>query len=299
MKTALSRTKLLASALIVIAVIGGATYYLLGRNADTELLEDAEYSEAQLNEGGVDGIRDLPLAEAKKRLNYLILDMRDSLNRIAVIESMRLEIGPATPTPGEPQAHKELSYDKPFMPFPDQQLKAALTTLKQTPQHFQQVFFDNGSGLNLDVETIRDTLKLGALPDQESTGSYQIQTVHFRDGTQQPFAEVVLEDANNEEEPNHTSTELKVNKPVERISVALHYQAYPGFKKLLLDLGQHFAGFEFDGRLGTVGGDQHLSQGLRLPAHRFERAGHQAAVGVRVAVMEAVVADLEQTALGA
>ncbi len=25
---------------------------------------------------------------------------------------------------------------------------------------------------------------------------------------------------------------------------------------------------EFDGRLGTVGGDQHLSQGLRLPAHR-------------------------------
>lgn len=106
MKTALSRTKLLASALIVIAVIGGATYYLLGRNADTELLEDAEYSEAQLNEGGVDGIRDLPLAEAKKRLNYLILDMRDSLNRIAVIESMRLEIGPATPRPASPRRTK-------------------------------------------------------------------------------------------------------------------------------------------------------------------------------------------------
>lgn len=269
MKTALSRTKLLASALIVIAVIGGATYYLLGRNADTELLEDAEYSEAQLNEGGVDGIRDLPLAEAKKRLNYLILDMRDSLNRIAVIESMRLEIGPATPTPGEPQAHKELSYDKPFMPFPDQQLKAALTTLKQTPQHFQQVFFDNGSGLNLDVETIRDTLKLGALPDQESTGSYQIQTVHFRDGTQQPFAEVVLEDANNEEEPNHTSTELKVNKPVERISVALHYQAYPGFKKILLDQANpKVTGENGETYQLTALGDSRAALQLATPKHK-------------------------------
>ncbi len=49
----------------------------------------------------------------------------------------------------------------------------------------------------------------------------------------------------------------------------------------------------------TVRGDQHLAQGLRFPAHRLERARHQAAVGVRVAVVEAVIADLEQPALGA
>ncbi len=34
---------------------------------------------------------------------------------------MRLEIGPATPTPDEPQAQKELRYDNPIVPFPDQQ----------------------------------------------------------------------------------------------------------------------------------------------------------------------------------
>lgn len=63
-------------------------------------------------------------------------------------------------------------------------------------------------------------------------------------------------------------------------------------------LGQYFPGFEFDGRFGAVGGNQHLPQRLRLPAHRLEGAGHQAAVGVRVAVVEAIVADLEQAALG-
>ncbi|AIG01813.1 kwg repeat domain protein [Pseudomonas fluorescens] len=234
MKTALTRTKLLASALIVIAVIGGATYHLLERRDTNGLLDGPEFSEAQLNEGGADDIKDLPLPEAKKRLNYLILDMRDSINRLAMLESMRLEIGPAA-TPEEPQAQKELNYEKPFVPFTDQDLKAALTALAQTPMQFQQVFFDNGSGLNLDVETIRDTLKRGALPDQPMKGSYQIQTVHFRDGTQQPFAEVALEQAGSEEESDNTRTELTVNKPIERISVALNYQAYPGFRKIQLD----------------------------------------------------------------
>jgi len=63
------------------------------------------------------------------------------------------------------------------------------------------------------------------------------------------------------------------------------------------DLGQYFPRFEFDRRLRTVRGDQHLAQRLRLPAHRLERARYQAAVGVGVAVVEAVITDLEQPAL--
>lgn len=233
MKTALTRTKLLASALIVIAVIGGATYYLLDRRATHGLLDGPEYSEAQLNEGGVDGIRDLPLPEAKKRLNYLILDMRDGINRIAMLESMRLEVGPATATPGE---QKELNYEEPFVPFPAAELKAALTDLKRTPGQFQQLFFDNASGLKLEVEAIREVLKRGALPDQQTEASYRIQTLYFRDGSQQPFAEVAIKDEDSEEQDQDTTqAELKLNKPLERISLALTYQAYPGFNKIVLD----------------------------------------------------------------
>ncbi|MNF76219.1 hypothetical protein D3C84_583260 [compost metagenome] len=62
-------------------------------------------------------------------------------------------------------------------------------------------------------------------------------------------------------------------------------------------LRQHFAGFEFDGFFGAVGGDQHLPDRLRFPGHRLEGARYQAPHRVRVAVVEAVVADFEQPAL--
>ncbi|MNO65671.1 hypothetical protein D3C76_564360 [compost metagenome] len=62
---------------------------------------------------------------------------------------------------------------------------------------------------------------------------------------------------------------------------------------------QHFTGFEFDGFFGAVGGDQHLAQGLLFPAHQLQRAGHQTAQRVRVTIVEAVIADLEQPTLGA
>ena len=70
MKTALTRTKLLASALVVFAVIGGAAYYLLDRHAVTGLVSGTDYSEDQLNEGEVADINTLSLPEAKKRLNW-------------------------------------------------------------------------------------------------------------------------------------------------------------------------------------------------------------------------------------
>jgi len=236
MKTAMTRTKLLASSLIVIAVIGGAAYYLMERRAEPGVLSGTEYSEDQLNEGDVDDIKALTLPEAKKRLNYLILDVRDGINRIAMIESMRLEISPASTANQEPDEPQELRYETPFVPFPAQELNAALVALKQTPGEFQQLFFDNESGLKLDIEPIREVLKRGVLPNQRSEERYQVQTVYFRDGTQQPFAEIALkDDSEDEAERDTTKAELKLNKPVERISVALTYQSYPGFKKVVLD----------------------------------------------------------------
>ncbi|QJI28470.1 WG repeat-containing protein [Pseudomonas sp. ADAK18] len=236
MKTAMTRTKLLASSLIVIAVIGGSAYYLMERREDNGLLTGVEYSEEQLNEGSVEDLKALSLPEAKKRLNYLVLDVRDSINRIAMIEGMRLEVSSTKATPADPQEKKELQYEQPFVPFPTQDLQAALVSLKQTPAQFQQLFFDNQSGLKLAVEPIRDVLKRGALPGLQAEERYQVQTVYFRDGTQQPFAEIAVKDSSvDEQEQDTTKAELTLNKPVERISVALTYQSYPGFKKVVLD----------------------------------------------------------------
>ncbi|MCY1286455.1 hypothetical protein D9M70_354290 [compost metagenome] len=77
-----------------------------------------------------------------------------------------------------------------------------------------------------------------------------------------------------------------------------HHRADATLFQTLQHPRQHFARLELDGRLGAVGGDQHLPQGLLLPAHRLEGAGHQAARRVRVAVVEAVVADRVEPALG-
>lgn len=237
MKTALARTKLLASALIVITVMGCATYYLQDRSVTHGLLEGPEYSEKQLNEGGVNGIRDLPLSEAKKRLNYLILSTRHGINSISMLESMRLEIGPATTRPGDQVKQKELlRYMEPFEPLPAAERKAILTDLTRTSGQFQQFFFDNASVLKLEVEAIHEVLKRGALPDQQTEASYRIQTLYFRDGSQQPFAEVAIMDEDSEEQDQDTTQpELKLNKPLERISLALTYQAYPSFNKIVLD----------------------------------------------------------------
>lgn len=66
MKTAMTRIKLLASSLIVIAVIGVAAYYLMERRAEQGALSGTEYSEEQLNEGDVDDTKALTVPEAKK-----------------------------------------------------------------------------------------------------------------------------------------------------------------------------------------------------------------------------------------
>ncbi|MNK85609.1 hypothetical protein D3C87_1054940 [compost metagenome] len=64
-------------------------------------------------------------------------------------------------------------------------------------------------------------------------------------------------------------------------------------------LRQHFTRLEDDRLFCAIGGDEHLPQWLFLPAHQLERARHQATQRIRVAVVEAIVTDLEQPALSA
>ena len=89
--------------------------------------------------------------------------------------------------------------------------------------------------------------------------------------------------------------------PVEQVELQLerHYRADAPRLQAPQHAGQHLARLELDGRLGAVGADQHLAQRLVLPAHRLEGAGDQPARRVRVAIVEAVVADRMQAALGA
>ncbi len=92
-----------------------------------------------------------------------------------------------------------------------------------------------------------------------------------------------------------------LERAVEQVELQLegHHRADAAPRQALQHAGQHLARFELDGRLGAVGGDQHLPQRLALPAHRLQRARHQAPRRIRVAVGEAVVTDGVQPALGA
>ncbi|MNN42177.1 hypothetical protein D3C81_1563380 [compost metagenome] len=68
-------------------------------------------------------------------------------------------------------------------------------------------------------------------------------------------------------------------------------------RQALKHLCEHFTGFEFDRLFSVVGSDQHLPQRLRFPCHRFQCARHQTAHRIRIAVVEAVIANREQTTL--
>ena len=64
-------------------------------------------------------------------------------------------------------------------------------------------------------------------------------------------------------------------------------------------LREDFTRLEFDGFCRAVGGNQHLPQRLAFPGYRLECAGHQTAHGIRVAIVKAIISDLEQPALRA
>ncbi|MNI22880.1 hypothetical protein D3C73_764450 [compost metagenome] len=64
-------------------------------------------------------------------------------------------------------------------------------------------------------------------------------------------------------------------------------------------LRQHFPWLEYNWFIRVTGGDQHLAHGLFFPVDDLQGARHQAARRIRITVVEAVVADLEQSALGA
>src|SRR5690606_17778266 len=87
---------------------------------------------------------------------------------------------------------------------------------------------------------------------------------------------------------------------VEQVELQLegHHRTNTARGQALYHAPQHLTRFELDGRVGTVGADQHLPQRLALPVHQLERAGNQPPRCIRITIVETVVTDFVEPALG-
>lgn len=91
-----------------------------------------------------------------------------------------------------------------------------------------------------------------------------------------------------------------LQRAVEQVKLQLECNHRANAQRLqtLQHPGEDLARLELYGRIGAVGADQHLPQWLLFPADRLERAGDQPAQCIRVAIVEAVIANREQATLG-
>ena len=252
----MNRIKLLASTLTIVTVIGGSTYYLMDWRAENTPLSGENYSAEELNEGGDADIGELSLSEAQKRINYLILDVRDTVNLNHRFQNLKLEITSVENAKTEEQ--KELRYDPLFVPLPTEEVKQALAQLKSSLT-FQQLYFDNQSGIRLNVEPLQEVFKRAATPEQYVQEHYQVKTLYWHDGTQLPFNDVGTPITSTEDRSqDSTEVELKLNKPLEHVDLAVTYRSYPGFKKIVLDKDHSkvtFGGGEYY-QLTALGGSE-------------------------------------------
>jgi hypothetical protein len=236
MKTITGKTALLSGLVVAMLVIGGLTYGFVMKEGDTGLISGETFTAEQLNEGGLDDIGTLSLAEARKRLNYLIVDSRDSLNTIARMKSLSLRIVPAkaatdSAQPAEPQ------YAEPVVPFTTQDVTAALAALAPASVSFSQGIAAPASRLRLDTSALDDIWKKAETPDGASVQTYTYKRVYFRDGTEQAASDLLIkpDDAIEDGISFSNPTPLATAKPIDKVTLEVSYRTSPGYRKVVLD----------------------------------------------------------------
>lgn len=239
MNTIKTKKKVLAIVILAAAALGGVSYYALSKDNTAGPETGAyQFSPEEMNEGTADDIAGLSLAEAKKRINYLITETQDFINTIEMIQNLKLKIVPAAAGSGNPAA-QELHYEPPFIPFTSEDIGQALAGIKARPVGFYQALYSRDSTVRLLTDSLDGIWKRAQTPDDNQVEQYRIDRVYFRDGTEEAFSAVAGKGAQANGDHNAYATSdhinLSVNKPLDKIKVTIRYQSYPHYKKVVLD----------------------------------------------------------------
>ena len=236
MTTNKTRTVLLSTLVVGLLLAGGLTYAFMGRDSQGDEVSGEEFSADQLNEGGLDDISTLPLPEAKKRLNYLIADTRDSINTIARLSSLTLKITPVKSAASD-QVSVVPAHEEPIKPFTSKDVEAALAALAPGAVDFRQVIDVPGSVAKWNTQALDTIWKQAATARGESVERYKFKRIYFRDGSEQDYSAVQARVQTDDDETGYYSSdaELKTAKPIDKVSVDVSYKSYPGFHKVVLD----------------------------------------------------------------
>lgn len=237
MKTIKTRTVLLSTVVVGLLLAGGLTYAFMAGDSQTGLISGEAFTDDQLNEGGVDDIAALSLSEARKRLNYLIVNTRNSLNTITQLSSLSLQITPVKAQPADQPAVK-VKYDKAITPFTSKDISTALTSIAPRTVDFRQIIDVPVSVVKWNTKALDDIWAKAETPSsREQVETYKFKRVYFRDGSEQDYSALQTKAPVSDEGIVSYSSEaqLATVKAIEKVSVEVSYRSYPGYHKVVLD----------------------------------------------------------------
>lgn len=234
MKNFKTKTSLLSTLIAGVLLLGGAGYYAQSKTMQSGAAQAVpDFKPEDINEGEIDDIGQLTLPEAKKRLNYLIADSADTLNRLQAMSNMKLNIVALT----DPSA--ELQHEPLFEPYTSADAAKALAALGEGTMVFRERLTARGNTLYLNPGPVEEIVKRASPPEDARIERYDLQQIFFRDGTMEPYSALqanavpgATDEVSSSDVYQHQLTSVK---PVDHISVRMHYQTYPAVKTLTLD----------------------------------------------------------------
>ena len=225
------RPHLLLSVLAVaLLAVGGAGYYV----ATAERSSGPRFSAEEMNEGGLEDLGTLSMAEVEKRLNYLIDDSTGTLNTLEMLGALDLSL--TVSAVSEVETAQDYQYEPLFVPYTSAQVAAALAAPQDL--HFTQDLQGSRSKVRLDTDPLDAIWARAATPEQPAAAHYHPTHLYFRDGSNQALAEVEVQGEAEDDEAMPSSGEpiaLPVGKPLAKLDLRLSYRAYPAFKTIVLD----------------------------------------------------------------
>lgn len=204
-----------------------------------------KYQPEELNEGGLKDIATLSLPEAKKRLNYLITDTRETLESYKDLAGIAFKFSVSS-IPLEPDNQRELQYAEPIHPVITRDVKVALGAI--TPGEIilsQEISLPGASIIRWQSEELDAFWGKSRKGNSGLSADYTLtfKRIFFRDGTEKNCTELnvqKLEPSNNGHNQDLCKADrgelnIATAKPVERMTFDVNFRSSPAFRKVVLD----------------------------------------------------------------
>ncbi|MFV0547348.1 MAG: WG repeat-containing protein, partial [Limnobaculum xujianqingii] len=204
-----------------------------------------------------DDISTLTMPEAKKHLDNIITAIEQNFAIIDELKNTRFEFGVADTAS---ESSKEPSYVPNFSMLTQKEIDQRLAVEIKKPITFRQVITSSNSQVEINLHSLRELVAQAQPPDSQLWLSYKIQRIYFADGSETNRAEPQALNSINYHSGEYDTERLfgerfrlPVNKPIAKILIELTYDAYPDYKKIVLNRNKTEVTFSNGGYYQLVG----------------------------------------------